>query len=98
LFGNSSATNFLWNLFTKDSLWRRIIIKTYIAPNSLLDQVRVERKSIMFKLNQCKSMELAFIIIGKYLAWRVGNGAHVRIETVVIMGCDQEVFLTKNLV
>jgi hypothetical protein len=45
-FGRSLATKSLWNLLTKENIWRRIIIQKYIAPNSLLDSVRMERKSI----------------------------------------------------
>jgi hypothetical protein len=43
-------------------------------------------------------MTLAFPVIGKYLAWRVGNGAQVRIGIDAIMGCGQEVFLAENMV
>jgi len=74
LCGRSLATKSLWNLHTIDSLWRRIIIHKYIAPNTLLDWIRMERRSIQNVSNQWKSMTLAFRVIGNYLAWRVGIG------------------------
>jgi len=62
-----------------------MFIQKYIALDSLLDWVRMERESIQNVSNQWKAMMLSFPIIGKYLAWRVGNGAQVRIGTDVIM-------------
>jgi len=58
----------------------------------------MERKIIQNVSNHWKSMALSFLVIGMYLAWRVGNEAHVRIGTNTIMGCGEEVFLVENLV
>jgi hypothetical protein len=79
LFGWYLVAKTLWNLLIEDSLWRRIIIQKYIAPNSLLNWITMERKSIHNVSNQWESMTISFPMIGEYLAWRVGNEAHVRI-------------------
>eukprot|EP01018_Ginkgo_biloba_P002298 Gb_28324 [translate_table: standard] len=64
LFRQSLAAKSLWLLISKESLWRRIIIQKYIAPNSLIDWIRMERKSIHNVSNQWKAMTLAFLVIG----------------------------------
>jgi hypothetical protein len=43
-------------------------------------------------------MTLYFPMIGKYLAWRVSNGAQVRIGIDALMGCGKKVFFAKNKV
>jgi hypothetical protein len=79
LFGKSLAAKSLWNVITKESLWKRILIQKYIAPGTLLEWIRKERKSIVNVSNQWKEMTLAFPVIGSYLAWQVGDGSQVRV-------------------
>ena len=34
LFGKTLAVNSLWNFFSKESLWKHILLQKYIAPDS----------------------------------------------------------------
>lgn len=47
---------------------------------------------------QWKVMTLTFLVIGRYLEWKVGNEAQVSIGTNSIMGCGHEAFLDENFV
>jgi hypothetical protein len=80
-------------LITKDSLWRRIIVKKYIAPNSLLDWIRSEGKSIKNATNHCKAHISTFAVLGDHLAWKVGDGAKIKNGANAIMGCGNMIFL-----
>jgi hypothetical protein len=40
----------------------------------------------------------AFLVIGKYMAWKVGNGAQVRIGSDAIIGCGEDIFLPATIV
>ena len=46
-FGNSLEAKSPWNILTKYSLWKIIIIHKYIAPGTLIDWIRRERKSTL---------------------------------------------------
>jgi hypothetical protein len=60
MFGQSLATKSLWNTFTKESLWRRILIQNYITHGTVMDWIRRERKIIHNASNQWIAMTLAF--------------------------------------
>ena len=63
-FGKALAAKSLWNLFTKDSLWKRIILHTYIAPDSLHVWVIKEMKHVHNVSNHQRMLTLAFPLIG----------------------------------
>jgi hypothetical protein len=98
LFGQSLVAKSLWIVLTKDSLWSRILVQKDIAPDSLVEYIRKEHKSIQNVSNQWKALSLAFLVIGSYLAWHVGDGTQVRIKVDAIMGCNRNVFLPRALV
>jgi hypothetical protein len=41
---------------------------------------------------------LAFLIIDKYLAWKVGSVSQVRVGQDSISGCGENIFLSKDMV
>jgi hypothetical protein len=98
LFGISLATKSLWNLITKESLWKRIIIQKYIAPGTLINWIRWDRKNIHNVSNQWKALTLDFLVVGTYLTWKVGNGSQVRVGADAIMGCGNGIFLLANII
>jgi hypothetical protein len=63
-FGKSLAAKSLWNPITKDSLWRRITVQKYVAPNSLLDWIRSEGKSAKNTSKRCKVLVSSFPELG----------------------------------
>jgi hypothetical protein len=79
----------LWLVLTKKILWSGILVQKYIAPGSIIDWIRRENKSIHNVSNQWKTLSLSFLVIGSYLAWRVGDGSLVRIGVDAIMGCSR---------
>jgi hypothetical protein len=68
IFNHSLDAKSLWNMITKESFWRRILIQKYIAPGTILDWTRKERKSTHNVSNQWKSLTLDFPVIGSFLA------------------------------
>lgn len=97
-FGKVVLAKSLWNFSTKDSLWRSILVEKYIAHDSEMDWIRRIWKSIQNMSNQWKALTLAFPTIGKFLAWKVGSGALVRVRMDAITGCGENVFLPEDLV
>ena len=43
-------------------------------------------------------MTLVFLVMGCFLAWKVGNGSQVRIGEYSIMGCGRDIFFLEGLV
>ena len=70
----------------------------YISPNTLIDWIRQGRKSIHNVPNHWKALTLSFLAIDNYLAWRIGNGSHVKVEEDAILGCGPQIFLPKHVV
>jgi len=55
LFGTSMAAKSIWNLITKDSLWKRIIVQKYLAPGSMLDWIKKLQKELSKCLQSMQS-------------------------------------------
>jgi len=45
---------------------------------------------------QWRELSQAFIVLGKYIAWNVGNHVQVRIGSDAITGCGGRFFLAKD--
>lgn len=43
-------------------------------------------------------MSLTFPVVGRFLAWKVGNGRHVRVGADAIVGCGENIFLQEAIV
>jgi hypothetical protein len=43
-------------------------------------------------------MTLGFLVIGSYLAWRVGDRSQVRVGENKIMGCGRYIFLLDEII
>lgn len=85
IFGPSLAAKSLWRDLTHGSLWRRIIDHNYFKTRTVLDWIRTMRKSVKNYYNQCKAFVLSFPVIGRFLAWKVGQGDQVRIGTDAVL-------------
>jgi len=48
--------------------------------------------------NQWQALTLAFPIIGKFLAWKVGSRYFFRVNVDAISGCSEDVLLPNGLV
>lgn len=49
------AAKSIWNLITKDSLWKRIIVQKYLAPGSMLDWIKKLQKELSKCLQSMQS-------------------------------------------
>lgn len=97
VFGYSLATKSLWVFLSRDDLWRCIKKEKYINNESILNWIRKWHKLIVCVSNQWWARALAFPVIGRFLAWKVGNGIQVRIGSYVIVGCGGQFFLREGL-
>lgn len=68
----------------------------YIAPGSITDWIRNPRKSTRNVSNQWKALVRSFLVIGDYLAWKVGSREKVRLGTHVVLGCGDRFLLTED--
>ena len=68
LFGYSLVTGSLWNMISKESLRKIILVEKYIAPYSILDWIRKERKSTQNISNQWRALTLTFPLIGSFFS------------------------------
>jgi len=68
-FGRSSVAKSLWNLISKEGLWKKILVQKYLAPDSLLDLTQNLVKNHKNASNHWKALVLDFPIIGNHLAW-----------------------------
>jgi hypothetical protein len=86
IFVKALAAKYLWVFLTKDSLLRRILVDKYVSPGTILNWICRRKKSRVNVSKQWWALTLAFLLIGNFLAWKVGSGSLVRIEQDVILG------------
>lgn len=71
-FSTALATKCGWRMISTSSLWTKVIIQKYIAPNSLIDWIRVSQKSCKGGSILWKAIIKSFHLIEEHLAWNVG--------------------------
>lgn len=74
LFFKSLAGKGVWRLLSTSSLWTRVVHHKYIAHLLLVDWVRSENKRNTRSSIIWKAVTLDFDLIGKGIAWRIGDG------------------------
>jgi hypothetical protein len=70
----------------------------YITPLSVVDWIRHRNKVASSASTQWRTLSLSFPMIGKALAWKVGNGMQVRIGSDAIVGFGESIFLEEDLI
>lgn len=78
-FSTALAAKCGWRLLSSESLWTEVIMKKYIASDSLVDWVRCPQKTFSGGSIFWKAILKSFPLIEGYLAWRIGDGYSVRI-------------------
>jgi len=73
-FSKALAGKVVWRLLTTTSLWTRVLIKKYLAPHTIQDWIRMDDKKSKGGSIIWKAIIMAFEIIGRGLAWKVGDG------------------------
>ena len=78
-FSTALAAKCKWRLISTTSLWTKVIMQKYITPSTLIEWIRNTEKSCRGGSIFWKAIIKSFSLIGDNLAWRVGNGASVRV-------------------
>jgi len=91
LFSKALAAKVGWRLISTTSLWTTVIYQKYIAPLSMIDWIRLDRKIYSGVSIIWKAIVRAFDLVGDNLAWRVGNGHKFLLGRDVWVGGDQVV-------
>jgi len=79
LFSKALAAKVGWRLLSSSSLWQKVVVEKYIAPDSLEAWIRKLDKNSKGISVVWKAVLKSFSIIGNNLAWKIGNGEKVRI-------------------
>ena len=79
LFAKYLAAKGGWRLLKTVSLWTKVIIQKYIAPDSIENWIRSPRKTHTGGSVIWKAVVLSFGVIESNLAWKVGNGRKLRV-------------------
>lgn len=78
--------------------WEEKYFQTYIAPSSLLDWIKSDKKSISNIFDHRKWLTVVFPMIGRWLAWKVGDGSQIRMGDDAAMGYMIGTFLFVELI
>jgi len=79
LFSKALAAKVGWRLISTSSLWQKVVVQKYIAPDSIEAWIRKPVKSRQGISVVWKAVLKSFSIISNKLAWKIGNGEKVRI-------------------
>ena len=64
-------------LIHAENLWTRVMIEKYIAPDSVVDWIRIPQKCHKGGSIISKAMIISFSVIEDNLVWKVGDGRRV---------------------
>eukprot|EP00253_Pinus_taeda_P023539 PITA_23539 len=78
-FSLSLATKSGWRLISMENLWTKVVKRKYIDPVPLEDWIRSQEKKKKNISVIWKATLEAFSVIEQGLAWKVGDGSHIRI-------------------
>jgi hypothetical protein len=68
----------LWRMTQGSSLWCRVMQSKYFPSKSIEEWIKEPRKSTKESI-VWKALVRAFPMVGKCLAWKIGNGRSVRL-------------------
>ena len=97
LFSKALVGKVVWRLISTTSLWTTVIHKKYIAPLTLLDWIRIDNKRRSGVSIIWKAIVQSFDLIGKGLAWSIGNGRKFLVGRVPWAGGDRYHLLLEEL-
>eukprot|EP00253_Pinus_taeda_P002838 PITA_02838 len=96
-FSLSLAAKSGWRLITIENLWTRVVKRKYIDQIPLEDWIRSQEKKMKHSSVIWKATVEAFTVIEQGLAWKVGDGRHVRIGRDPWVGCNENFALSAGL-
>eukprot|EP00253_Pinus_taeda_P030159 PITA_30159 len=96
-FSLSLAAKSGWRLITMENLWTRVVKRKYIDPIPLEDWIRSQNKKKKNVSTIWKATVEAFSVIEQGLAWKVGDGRHIRIGRDPWVGCNEDFSLSPGL-
>jgi len=96
-FSKALAGKVAWRLISTSSLWTRVLIGKYIAPMGLMDWIRWDSKHSRGGSIIWKALVQAFEVIGKGLAWKIGNGQKFILGRDPWAGCGLDHLLSEPL-
>jgi len=88
-FSKALAAKVGWRLVSSTSLWQKVVIQKYIAPESVEAWIRNPIKIKQGISVIWKAVINSFSIISSKLAWKIGNGEKVRIGVDPWQGSSQ---------
>ena len=80
-----------------ESLWGREILSKYFPGNSITEWMRSTEKTYKNGSIGWKAMTLAYPLIGKWIAWKIGNKNRVRIGIDPWVGYEGNFKLIEDL-
>ena len=87
LFANALATKMGWQLLTSNSLWQKVVVEKYIAPESIFSYIRREHRGTGSHSIIWKVVLNSLPLIREGLTWRIKQGNSVRIGIDPWIGC-----------
>jgi hypothetical protein len=76
-FGKLLVEKSIWNLITKEIIWKKIIHKKYMSPGCILYWIKSDVKIFKGGSLHWKASLHSFPIIGSMLSCKVGDGSLV---------------------
>lgn len=88
-FSLSLAAKSGWRLVTMENIWTKVVKRKYIDPAPLEDWIQSQDKKTKNISVIWKATVEAFSVIEQGLAWKVGDGRHIRIGRDPWVGCNE---------
>eukprot|EP00253_Pinus_taeda_P004076 PITA_04076 len=96
-FSLSLAAKLGWRLISMENLWTKVVKRKYIDPTPLEDWISSRDKKLKHSSVIWKATVEAFSVIEQGLAWKVGDGKHVRIGRDPWVGCNEAFAISPSL-
>jgi hypothetical protein len=96
-FSRALAAKSLWRLMSNNMLWGRVLMSNYLAGKTIEEWFCMPRKSVLSSSTRWKAMVDAFPLLGKWAAWRIGNGRSIRVGEDPWEGSDNKLLTTNGL-
>lgn len=97
LFTKALSSKYVWTLITVDGFWSHVVKQKYIEPDSVEDWIRSPTKSHHNASILWKAVTIAFLLVGRWLVWKVGKGSKVRLGEDPWVGCEASYRLLENM-